>query len=439
MKNDSVREELETQIKPGVPRTMERSAVQPARLAAPVKQPRVEVAPRVETAAPRVETVAPRVEIAAKAAPRTEVASAARPAPATPRITQEFHSPKTSPTLVEFQAKQTTVPDWRLQLQNSVRQRRGSSTATVTPEAIPQQARLSTRGANALKAEPVAERKAEAQSPLADPRVAAALKRIDHSRKTFTPPSNPNLTAAKSPAAREFPFNVVSRNAEPSAAAAPVKKATVNPVPRPKLIPTFKIEKGGYDTNKLPPLVAAPNPAAIDEPELELIDIHEASAEHEIILRVEETEIDEAETTAADESSDDIAPIAMRFNAGLFDVIIGAFASFILFSPLVFMGGDWFTTSGLLAFAATWAIVMFIYMTAAIGMYGRTVGMRMFSLEVIDAEENDYPTFHQAAVSAAVYLLTIPVLGLGFLPAFFNEEQRAAYDLASGTIVVTEF
>jgi uncharacterized RDD family membrane protein YckC len=356
-----------------------------------------------------------------------------------PRVTQEFHSPKTSPTLVEFQAKQTTVPDWRLQLQNSVRQRRGGSTATVTPEAVPQQARLSTRGANALKAETVAEGKAEAQSSVADPRVAAALKRIDHSRKTFAPPSKPNLAAAKSPVAREFPFNVVSRNPEPAAAAAPVKKATVNPAPRPKLIPTFKIEKGGYDTNKLPPLQAAANPVVVDESELELIDIHETAAEHEIVLRVEEPIVDEVETAATDENSDDIAPIAMRFNAGLFDVIIGAFASFILFSPLVFMGGDWFTASGLLAFAATWAIVMFIYMTAAIGMYGRTIGMRMFSLEVIDAEENDYPTFHQAAVSAAVYLLTIPVLGLGFLPAFFNEEQRAAYDLASGTIVVTEF
>ncbi|HEX2639116.1 MAG TPA: hypothetical protein VHL50_01025, partial [Pyrinomonadaceae bacterium] len=229
MMNDSVREELETQIKPGLPRTVERPTVQPARIAVPVKQTRVEVAPPpVETAAPRVETVAPRVEITAKPAPRAEVSSAAKPAPAVPRVTQEFHSPKTSPTLVEFQAKQTTVPDWRLQLQNSVRQRRGGSTATVTPEAVPQQARLSTRGANALKAETVAEGKAEAQSSVADPRVAAALKRIDHSRKIFAPPpAKPNLTAAKSPAAREFPFNVVVRNAEPAVPVAAPKKATV--------------------------------------------------------------------------------------------------------------------------------------------------------------------------------------------------------------------
>ena len=437
--NDSVREELETQIKPGLPRTVERASIQPARVATPVQPARVEVVPRME-AAPRVEPVAPRVEAAAPVAPRAEAANAAKPAPAVPRVTQEFHSSKTSPTLVEFQAKQTTVPDWRLALQNSVRQRRGGSTATVAPESAPKQARLSTRGAAALKAEPVAEGKLETPSPAADPRVAAALKRIDNSRKTFAPPpAKPGLTAAKSPVAREFPFNVVSRSAEVTTSAAPVKKATVNPAPRPKLISTFKIEKGGYDTNKLPPLQAAANPVIPEEAELELIDIHETAAEQEIVLHVEESIVDDAETAASEESTDDIAPIAMRFNAGLFDVIIGAFASFVLFSPLIFMGGDWFTASGMMAFFATWAIVMFVYMTAAIGMYGRTIGMRMFSLELIDAEENDYPTFHQAAVSAAVYLLTIPVLGLGFLPALFNEEQRAAYDLASGTIVVTEF
>ena len=77
--------------------------------------------------------------------------------------------------------------------------------------------------------------------------------------------------------------------------------------------------------------------------------------------------------------------------------------------------------------------------TGAIGMYGRTLGMRMFGLELIDADESDYPTFHQAAVNSAVYLLTLPFLGVGFVPMIFNEEQRAVHDLAAGTIIVTEF
>ena len=65
--------------------------------------------------------------------------------------------------------------------------------------------------------------------------------------------------------------------------------------------------------------------------------------------------------------------------------------------------------------------------------------MRLFSLEIIDVEENDYPTFHQAAVNSVVYLFSLALGGLGFLPALFNDERRAAHDLAAGTIVVKEY
>jgi len=128
----------------------------------------------------------------------------------------------------------------------------------------------------------------------------------------------------------------------------------------------------------------------------------------------------------------------MRFNAGLFDLIIGSFTSLILLAPFMLWGGSWLSTAGVFAFLATCAIVMFVYLTTAVGLYGRTVGMRLFSLEIIDIENEDYPTLHQAAVSAAVYLLSLALGGIGFLTMPFNEEKRAVHDLVSGTIIVKE-
>ena len=90
------------------------------------------------------------------------------------------------------------------------------------------------------------------------------------------------------------------------------------------------------------------------------------------------------------------------------------------------------------AIAAAFGIVMFTYMTVGVGLRGRTIGMKIFSLEVIDIEANEYPSYHQAAVRSAVFLLSLPLLGIGFLAAFFNEERRAAHDLVSGTILVRE-
>jgi uncharacterized RDD family membrane protein YckC len=210
--------------------------------------------------------------------------------------------------------------------------------------------------------------------------------------------------------------------------------------PKPTLVPTFKIEKKKFDTNKLLPIVDAPIKKAISEPlpAIEKPKSPVAPSKPEISIHATLPEVD-APSLADTEEIEDLAPISMRFNASLFDLIIGAFGSFVLLSPIVLLGGDWFSVSGLAAFFGVWATALFIYMTLAIGMYGKTLGMRMFGLELIDADENDYPTFHQAAVHSAVFLLSLPFFGAGFLPMIFNEEQRAAHDLAAGTIIVTEF
>ena len=128
----------------------------------------------------------------------------------------------------------------------------------------------------------------------------------------------------------------------------------------------------------------------------------------------------------------------MRFNAGVFDLIIGGFTSLILLAPFILLGGNWFTTAGLFAFLATCSIVMFIYMTTAVGMFGRTFGMKMFSLEIIDIEENDYPTFHQFSVRASFYMFSLCIGGSGFLTVLFTDDKRAVHDIVSGTLIVRD-
>ena len=406
--NDSVREELQTKV------------------SAPALKIENKPAPAVVQAPP---VTPPRLEVP-------------RPAPPLKTVTSGFSAAKTSPTLVEFQAKNAVVPDWRLQLQNTVRQRKDSSHRTTEEGVQPApQARLVTNGANALKAEAVEDPKPQPQTNAehSNPKVANALKRIADSRKTFLPETPQR--ASQPASARSYPFNVVSRNAPPSTNRPADGKPILNEPPKPKLVSTFRIEKREFDTNKLPKIT--PEVTIVDEVETPTLEIKKPKTPlpaplPEISIHVTKTEeepLGEIETGEIE----DLAPISMRFNAGLFDLIIGAFASFVLLSHVIFMGREWFSASGLLAFAATWSIVMFVYLTLAVGMYGKTFGMRMFALELVDADENDYPTFHQAAVSSAVYLLMIPFLGAGFIPLFFNDEQRAAHDLASGTIIVHEF
>jgi uncharacterized RDD family membrane protein YckC len=421
MVNDSVREECESTLTP---------------LATPVTFHFVEE---------RADSV-PRPAVPPE--PRLAVSAEAKPVVSTPKqiarrsVTGDLAAKKTSPTLAEFKNKNASVPDWRLQLQNSVRQRAGRADAEpVAANAVSPGAGAS-RGANALKVQYAPEPEVENQVDL---KVANALKRIEQSRRRYLPTekAREGMRVAKAAASRNYPFNVVSRSADlPERPAAPAEPPTTV---RPRLVSSMKIEKKAYDTNKLVPIPEAAYLAAdvettgeTAEPKVRLKENWSQKIEIRESKAIEETPAVELAMDAETETDeiDDLAPISMRFNAGLFDLIIGGFASFVLFSPFLGLYEGWTSLSGLLLFTSILLVVMFVYLTASIAFLGHTFGMKLFSLELVDAEQSEFPTLHQAAVNSSVYLLSLFLGGLGFVPLFFNEEKRAAHDLISGTILV---
>jgi uncharacterized RDD family membrane protein YckC len=402
MMNDTVREELQTKISTG---------------AAAIRLPR----------APELPTIAdPPVQR------NVTVAS-----PPLGVKTASLAAPKTSPTLVEFQHKSPAVPDWRLQLQNAVQQRKGvqktsadrqpTSVAAVVPQ----------------RPQPLAVESVERELKTADPRVANAMRRIAESRQTFLEPDaskkikkeHPSMPSAR-------PFCVVNTGF----GAAPARTPAIMPVvQKPRLVeqpPALK-----RDTNKLPRIeISEPVSGALQTPAADPGSgpIERSAIEFNEIKRIQiraDKAIDQGIEWPLNEADEieDLAPLSMRFGAGLFDFIIGAFAGMVLLSPIAFTSGEWFTIAGLLAFAGTTTIVLFVYMTLCLGFLGKTIGMKLFSLELVDAIENEYPTLRQAAVNSSVFLLSTIFAGAGFITIFFNEERRALHDLLSGTILVREF
>jgi len=449
MVKDSVREELQTKINraPAAPREPRPSVpLEVKSYAAPKPKKHVPAdIMQLSLSAPKpVVAVEEKKEPVAEAAPKVpEPVVAAPPKRSVPALppktrvkydTSELKAPKTSPTLVGFQPKNPVIPDWRLELQNKVRGRHAGTTTDAVSGQTTYQKQLVPNGANALKAEYV-----EAPKPAPehrDPRVANALKRINESRKAFLPEASPKRRAtAKATPNRSFPFNVVEKTAAADIATAEAK-ATVNVLPKPKLVQTFPVKKK-FDTNKLPPIEETLMPAPPTDTRFDVM----AYSEDELIhVTKPDAAIGNVENLEnASGEIDDLAPFAMRFNSGVFDLIIGGFASMLLLSPIAFSGSNWLTATGALVFAGVWAIVMFLYMTATLGLHGRTLGMRLFSLELVDAVENEYPTLQQAAVNTALFILTLPFAGAGFVTCFFNEEHRAVHDLLSGTILVREF
>jgi uncharacterized RDD family membrane protein YckC len=365
-------------------------------------------------------------------------------------LTAEIRVKNTMPTLVEFHNKNATVPEWRLQLQNTVRMRneRNVETFSVQPPPAPRLTNLVTNGATALKAEPfeqIAPMMAVNAIVASNPTLAKAMQRIEASRKKFyVEPIEPEIEVPnKQPSQKSFPYSVVSKSVEIS--------VNENDLDAPKFVPNFKageplIEtKAKFDTNKLPPL---PNIDSNSNKPAVTITKVDLNLDDDYLPKVHTTfspevvaNSDHKAVESTDESGeiDDCAPMSLRFNSAIFDLIIGSFASLILLSPFMLLNGRFFTVAGFFAFLATCSIVMFIYLTTTVGLLGKTLGMKLFSLEIVDIEENAYPTFHQAAVSSAIYLLSLAFGGLGFLTLFMNNEKRAAHDLLSGTIIVKEY
>jgi uncharacterized RDD family membrane protein YckC len=422
MMNDTVREELETKITSNSGglsvRALETEAPPPAFL----KQ-------RNESAAVGEQEAADAPERQSKQVTRS--------------LTSDLSPKHTSPTLVDFQAKAPTLPDWRLQLQNAVRQR-GTKQAAVTTEVGARSPGPSAAPSAPLRMEIDSVARSKDTS---HPKLESAIKRIEDSRNAFMPVRHARQADENfgDPVLKKFPFEVVTTNSAASSNRAAVEQT---PISKPKLVSALRIEKKPYDTNKLPPLPLVGTDQKPKAGSVGILIDDEISVERtrqaELTPALPALALHEIEPQASifegtvQEEADDLAPFSMRFGSGLFDFILAAFGTLIILSPFLVAGGTWVSISGVLTMTSTFALFMFLYLTASLAFWGKTFGMRIFSLELIDADANVYPTLHQSAVSSAVYILSLAVGGLGFLTVFFNPEKRAVHDLVSGTLLIRE-
>ena len=361
--------------------------------------------------------------------------------------TDRIHSKETNRTLLEFQSKDGTLPEWRVQLQNAVRQRALGEETDSRPRGLESNGNYSEQPieptntveddddffdnaeiieVNRVKTEP-------------NDLLSSALSRIDASREKYFIEE-----------VSDFPRQSIGNTA--TAVVAEVAPVIEDPI-REKTSVNFPVEErveetapeidydpkvNLYDTSELnPEFVPAKvtssfgtiTPATREEiPEEEEAVQVAAPAQTEEDLVAPETVVYEDVT----------APFAFRFNAGLFDLLTTSFASMLLMAPFVLLGGNWMSISGLVGFLTIFTIVSFLYLTTTVGLFGKSFGMHLFSLEMIHSNGEEYPSFNQSAVSSSLYLLSVASLGAGFITCLFDDERRAVHDIVSETIIVRE-
>jgi len=132
-------------------------------------------------------------------------------------------------------------------------------------------------------------------------------------------------------------------------------------------------------------------------------------------------------------------------HAPAFPRVLGAVGDFVVvallcapFAALVELtNGNWTDLKVAATGAAVFSVMSFLYFTISTALTGRTLGMRLFSLRIVDAGTGLIPTGKQSAGRALLYLATVLTLGLAALYVLIDRDNQTAHDRLTRTTVIT--
>jgi uncharacterized RDD family membrane protein YckC len=330
-------------------------------------------------------------------------------------------APERKSTLIEFPGiSRNSMPEWRKELSERVREvqeRRAREAACEAAEAARQRTET-------VSDPPQLELLPQTEAPAMNPLVAAALKRIERAHQhaavetraprtslatavAYAPEREENIMNETVPPTIQLDFESEPPLAEPPP---PVEKKHLVVVPPPLVEP----EVARPDIAQLPKRLIRDDP---NDPALNYLDS---------ICR----------NVRVDDLASQSASAFRRAVSAVFDLIICALLTSPIAGALYLTGNlNFQDTRVLTVLGASLVVVMFLYLTLTTALTGRTLGMRLLSLRVIDTKTGLIPTGGQSVGRSFFYLVSLPTI-VGILFALFSREGYTAHDRFTRTAVV---
>jgi uncharacterized RDD family membrane protein YckC len=354
-------------------------------------------------------------------------------------VSPQITAPSSS-TLIEFPGvSRASRPQWRKELSERVREiqeRRARDAETEIEDA----SQIIIKQPATEVAAPQLGLVPPQDVPAVNPIVAAALKRLERARQSPTMPRpRASMGGAAAAAIARVAEDQYQTETKPSSVQASAPTPVLTPAPSLQPPPEKIIEAKASEqvrehsliivpaqpTTKVVPPVSKPQPKQLIPEEVE-------ETQPEVLdEELGETEFDEA-------LYDDRAPVLSRLAGSAVDLLVVAFASSPFAAIIELTNGNWGDWRVMASMGGIVLIMMFLYLTAATALAGRTWGMSLVSLRAVDADTGLPPTTKQSVGRAILYILSLITLGLGILYALFDAEGRTAHDHLSGTAVVRE-
>jgi uncharacterized RDD family membrane protein YckC len=299
-------------------------------------------------------------------------------------------------------------------------------------------------------------------APPRNPIVTAALARIERARQPQAMPRARSSRSGAAAALAQFteedyrkdarlqtgtitqaapePAIHQTENVSQTKTAEPVREHTLvvvpalppQPTPAPPTVAVQKTEPAKVEPTKTEQIKIETK--AVEQTEPQRV-IHKV-LDDELLAKLEAQALPEPSAFA--EAGDDRAPIRKRIAGGVIDLFVVAFASSPFAAIIELTNGNWSDMRVAASMGGIVLAVMFLYLTGAVALAGRTWGMSLVSLRAVDVNTGLAPTTKQAVGRAFTYMLSLAALGIGLLYALFDAEGRTAHDVFSGTAVVHE-
>jgi uncharacterized RDD family membrane protein YckC len=328
--------------------------------------------------------------------------------------------PERKSTLIEFPGiSRNSVPEWRKELSERVREvqeRRAREAAREAAEVERQRAETAVNP-------PQLELLPPTEAPAMNPLVAAALKRIERAHQpasvetraprtslatavAYAPEREENIMNETVPPTIQLEFETEPPVAEPPP---PVEKTHLVVVP-----PPIESQPAKPEIAQLPKRLIRDDP---NDPALNYLDS---------ICR----------NVRVDDLASQSASAFRRVVSAALDLIMCALLASPIAGALYLTGNlNFQDTRVLTVLGGSLVVVTFLYLTLTTALTGRTLGMRMLSLRVIDTKTGLIPTGGQSVGRSFFYLLSLAT-GVGILFALVSREGYTAHDRFTRTAVV---
>jgi uncharacterized RDD family membrane protein YckC len=336
--------------------------------------------------------------------------------------------PERKSTLIEFPGiARNSLPEWRKELSEKVREvqeRRAREAAREVAEAERQRVEAASH-----TPQPQLELLPPTETPAMNPLVAAALKRIERAHQSASVDARqPRTSLATAIAyAPEREENIMNETV------APTTELEFEPEPVAAEPPPPAIEKTHLA------IVPPPSEPVVVKPEVRAeVKAERAQPTRRLIID-DDPALNYLDSICRDVRVDDLANKSAsafrRVVSALLDLIVCALLTAPIAGMMQLTGNNLQETRVITVLAGSLVVVTFIYLTLATALTGRTLGMRLLSLRVIDTKTGLIPTGGQSLGRSFFYLVSLAT-GVGILFALVSREGYTAHDRFTRTAVV---